>query len=104
MKYTKRKKHDINTFIEVNSAITILPKEEKDKIPKKLLDSIEKKAKNITIPIYLNKPLATQISRNALVILVCIATKYLFSNKEKEILKHSLIKSNVMKSNTIKNS
>lgn len=89
------KNTNTNVYIEVNSVIENLSQEEKEKLPKKLIRMIKEKAGDITIPIYNGKSLDEQISREAVIILTCISTKYLFSYEEKQLLKYNLVKNSI---------
>lgn len=82
-------------FIEVNTIIGQMNKDEISKIPKDVLETISKKANNQKTDIDTNKTLEEQISKEALSILTYIILKYVANNEQKSQLKNSLTQNQI---------
>ena len=82
-------------FIEVNTIISQMNNDEISKIPKDVLETINKNANSQQIEIDSNKKLEEQISKEALSILTYIILKYVANNEQKNQLKNSLTQNQI---------
>lgn len=82
-------------FIEVNSVLHKMSISETSKIPKDIIEMINKKANNQKISIDSNKELEEQISNEALSILTYIVLKYIVKEEQRNQLKASLIQNQI---------
>ena len=82
-------------FVEVNSVLNNMSINETSKIPKDIIEVINKKANNQKISIDSNKELEEQISNEALSILTYIVLKYIVKEEQRNQLKASLIQKQI---------
>lgn len=82
-------------FIEVNSVLHNMSISETSKIPKNIIETINKKANNQKISIDSNKELEEQISKEALSMLTYIVLKYIVKEEQRKQLKASLIQNQI---------
>ena len=82
-------------FIEVNSILHKMNIAESSKIPKDIIEAINKKSNYQKISIDPNKMLEEQISKESLSMLTYIVLKYIVKGEEKKQLKISLIENQI---------